>query len=622
MKIPDSELKIVYEVPYESFIAGALLVLSSVDSFDMKSVCEEISLSLKGFSNTANIDAFITRSSDGIITLKDNLTLDSRIEEGCTLQEKLEKIAGEKVQMAFRGFNVERYKILKKELLHAVEEIKDKAGVLLITSDGEIYKKLVEYGFKNIDYFASIIVADKYFKEHPEELKKYHLIIGGKHLASQNCNGKKREYRIELFDTLVYLNRNSDVVYISLSEVYCDKECSILAYEMILDEKRIRSKDMSFLFDEIVEYMQKNSILTKVGYKDKFEQIIPKHNKLTLPVKKSDLKILYLNFALSNEWIEESTEIAENMGLNVTFKTDNNYTLSEVRYLLGDYDIIITSHYSKNILNLGIESAEQCKETGRRLVLLATYNSSERGCYDFIDEPKGYKIELGYIYAGELADDSKTCERKINVLGDRVHENEVCLSAILSAAIEAYNEKLPTPINDLDLKSASEYDTEYQRALSKIWEKEELVSTSMEVFEQIRDTVSMYMDYRKNGLIVRESNGSRRSSNGNHFEIRRTKEGLITIKNYYQDKINFAISFFEGYSSKESKVLSIKIGDSPFEKICICSKKWKNKVKLPLASETQLRVLKAFGILISETLDPLILTAVENYDGKGQKKKV
>ena len=48
------------------------------------------------------------------------------------------------------------------------------ANVLLISERQEEYDELVKYGFKNIDYFKSLVIADKYFKLHPERLYKYH----------------------------------------------------------------------------------------------------------------------------------------------------------------------------------------------------------------------------------------------------------------------------------------------------------------------------------------------------------------------------------------------------------------------------------------------------------------
>ena len=496
----------------------------------------------------------------------------------------------------------------KSETLKA----KEKAGVLLISKNEETYLNLKKYGFKNVDWFKSIVRADKYFKEHPEELKKYHLILEGERSFTSTSNRD-----VDLDRTLHVLRRTSNTVVKFLNE---RRENSGIKYYK--DGSNIGA--IASILDSFIDYMISNDTLNKCDYVGEFKPIedIVK-SKLPLPTKKSDLKILYLMYFLDEELEAKLKAITDGMGLNVTFIDDVNSTLGNIKDKLGDYDIIIAGNlHSNGILNLNEESTEQCKDTGRELVLLATYKCNARGNYDFIAEPKGYKIELSHIYAGDLADDSIICEREINVLDDKT-DDELCLSVILSAAIEAYNEKLPTPINDLDLRSASEYDNEYQLALDKIREKEALISDSMEIFDEIRDTVSMYMDYRKNGLIVRDSNGNSNSNNGNRLRIRRSKYGLISIENYYQNKMNFAMSFFDGYSSEDSKVLSIKVGNLPSKKVCIYTKKpTEKKAFAPLASETQLEVLKAFSELIEKTLNPLILTAVENYSGKGPKKKV
>ena len=130
------------------------------------------------------------------------------------------------------------------------------------------------------------------------------------------------------------------------------------------------------IFDRIVENMLMNHTLKKSGLKR--EKFIPiqdyiNPNRLPLPTKKSDLKILYLDPVRVNKYAER---IANELGLSVDFKEDNNCSLGRyVKSNLGKYDIIIVTRvYSDNLLSMNHESTEQCKDTGKELTLLIAQN--------------------------------------------------------------------------------------------------------------------------------------------------------------------------------------------------------------------------------------------------------
>src|SRR5699024_756738 len=84
--------------------------------------------------------------------------------------------------------DIEKYKIEKeKTLKDNKEKVLNEANVLLISDIQDDYDELVKYGFKNVDYFKSIIRADSYFAEHPEELEKYHIILKGNQNVQHCC---------------------------------------------------------------------------------------------------------------------------------------------------------------------------------------------------------------------------------------------------------------------------------------------------------------------------------------------------------------------------------------------------------------------------------------------------
>lgn len=613
IRIPNSKLKIVNRVYYQSFIAGALLRLPSIDLDDEIALCKELSLSLTGYSYTPRISQFIAQDN-GEITLKEGLTLDSVLENGHTLRKELREIAGDEVLSIFENFDRRNHEYVKVEMVNGKQEVKDKVAILLLDSDEETYTELKGYGFKNIDYFKSIIRADKYFKEHPDELKKYHVIIDGSHVVKK-CTCQKEEYYIKLFDTIRNLSNSTDVVYVCLLKIHYGREENfrLVEYDAYVNGESHRAGNVKSLFDVIIGYIRLKNILEKVGYKDKFVPIsMPEHSELPLPTKRSDLKILYLNYFyfLSDEEIEKMTQRTRDMGLNVTFKDDNNYTLSEVRYDLGKYDIILaTCLYSGDVIEMNEECTEQCRDTGRRLVLLANHSYRDRGKWD--NGPCGMEIELKYVHGGNLAGDSSIVCRKFNVLGDNKRD-ELCIPAILNAAIEAYNERLPVKLTDLD-KTSDEYNEEYRLACEEIKQREQAKENSIREaikrFDNMVDTVSIYIDYRRNGTIQSDPVG---------ISITVSEEdGKISLKNQHQEKITFAMANRkEGYRG-----LTITIGNQDPMIVALYTKAHEGTSIRKRIDNTQLMALEKFEELVEETLGSLIFEALKEKKGTKQIRK-
>lgn len=162
------------------------------------------------------------------------------------------------------------------------------------------------------------------------------------------------------------------------------------------------------LFGRIVnDILLINHTLEKLGIKN--EEFVPiqdyiNPNRLPLPNKKTDLKILYLDANLRPIKDKEITSrIAEELQLNITFEEDNNSGLGKyVQNHLGDYDIIIVSRmYSGNLLKMNYESKEQCKDTGRDLTLLVSYDNDSLQQFND-DKSLGFEIGLKYKFAGNF----------------------------------------------------------------------------------------------------------------------------------------------------------------------------------------------------------------------------
>lgn len=608
MRIDDTDLRIVYEVSYESFLAGALLMLPSVDSYDKKALCKELSLTLSGYNDTRKIDQYINKDANGTVSLKEGFTLDSNLEEGCTIRAKLREIAGDEVLRHSQTFKVKRYLYNKQQVLEAKKEIVDKAGVLLITENEEIYNELKKYGFKNVDYFKSMIRADKYFKEHPEELKKYHIILKGR-LSTRSCVSDRD---VDLDKTLHELRNKSlrDKSNVIIEDIYESYYGDRIEYSVCVSRKTgvySFSSQISHVIGDIVDLMYSSGTLGKCGYQSEFKPIVDiVADRLPLPTKKGDLKILFL-YNLGTAYIEKIKLLVNNMGLNVTFIENNNTTLGKiVKYQLGEYDIIVSiTPCSEGLIYMGAESTEQCKDTGRELTLLVTSDSVRSG---------GSFVENEYVYGGNLApktiseqDTTDKFRISLDNLTGELKEFAV-ISAILSAVVNKYNKCLPTPLIDLDLKSSEEYTKAYELMCEQRRVQEINDRNAISAFDDMVEIIGKYLECRRNGLIERNPRGKEIIEKEDGLRLIQLGNG-IKLENYRHGEMNFAIAFPLMQKNKDCRVFSMKTKDSDFKSASLCVGKQEGSNIPPKVSDYQLKVLTAFEELVSKTLLLLPLEA-------------
>ena len=606
MRINNADLKIAYEVSYESFLAGALLVLPSVDSYDKKALCKELALTLCDYNDTRKLDEYIDKADNGTITLKEGLTLDSNLGECYSVRTKLREIAGDKVLRQFQKFSLGRYLYDKECVLSAKKEIVDKAGILLIAENEEIYNELRQYGFKNIDYFKSMIRADKYFKEHPDELSKYHIILTGK----QSIGKCVTDRDVDLDETLRELRKNSNTIIEHISEIYYGDRTEYSICVSRTTGVYSYSSKVSDLLDDIVDIMYSSGTLRKCGYQNEFrpiEDVVA--DKLPLPTKKSDLKILFLD-KLSETYLEKIKPLVNKMGLNVTFVENSNRTLGKiVKYMLGEYDIIIANTpLSSELIYMGVESAEQCKDTGRQLTLLVTADGVEH--YD----SKMSSINLKRVYAGNLAPQtpSEPVETgEFHILLDNLKgelKKFAVISAILSAVVNNYNKCLPTPLTDLDLKSSEDYAKEYKLICEREKANEERDKSAISAFDNMVEIISNYLECRRSGLIERNPNGKEIIEKANGLRLIKLGNG-IKLENYRQGHMNFALTFPLLQKNSKCRVFSMKVKDSDYVSASLYVGDQGDSSLPPKVNEKQLDILTAFEELVSDTLLLLPLQA-------------
>lgn len=607
---------------YEAITAGSLLKFEKIDNIDFSLLVEDFkkttSIEVEGlwcypFHN--NIGKYIKTLKNGTIQLRDGMSLDYFIEEeNRTLRKKLQEVAGSVVNNYFKNFDVEKYKKDKEKALSENKtNVLNTANVLLISDIQKDYDEIIKYGFKNVDYFKSIIRADKYFAEHPKELQKYHIILRG----NQNVQHCCLDGAVELDRTIRELSNRTHILETSLC-IY-DTLNKIVTYLGDNNNHRdwvTEEQTYTDIFDRIVENTLINHTLEKVKLKNKkFEQITDyiNPNRLPLPTKKSDLRVLYLDTIRVNEFADG---ISRELGLNITFKEDDNRGLGRyIKSHLGDYDIIIVSRiYSDNLLGMNGESTEQCKDTGRNLTLLVSYDEDYWG----VDHDLGNAIQLKYVYGGICAPSSKLYAKKFRALRQLIEvnaQNEDLkkhaqseysnMKAIVEASVNFYNEALvqanKSTLNDLDLKSAEEFENEYVTVLEKKEQEIEAELAPIRSFDSIRYAVTSYLDHKNKGLIDKIPEG---------LKITEGNDG-VQVENIYQGRTLCSIIFPKEYKQENLRIFGIqtlsKKGTlSNLQTIGLYTSKYENLENIPTRpDEKQANALVSIEKKINVALKPL-----------------
>ena len=620
-------------IKYESIIAGMMLKFNSIDIVDF-------SLLIEKFKKETNIDVigywgisqnglprYMKEIRNGDIRFKDNVSLDQKLEkEKCTLREKLKMIAGEEVVEFFEKLDLEKYYQDKaKKLSNHKNMLLNSANVLLISDDNEDEEELRKYGFKNVDCFKSIIRANNYFLKHPDELYKYHIIIKG----NQNVQDCCFYGDVELDNTISRINKDNCIITPKINKYTYDKETTFSCL-YLFDSIHGRSCNMEehtykAAYDRIVENAFINHVLDQNKmtfnlFKPIKDYINP--NRLPLPTKKSKIRILYLDSIRVNEYAEE---IANKLGLNITFIEDGNFTLGrDVKNHLGDYDIIIGSKsYSRNLIKMNNESTEQCKDTGRDLTLLVTYEYDTISQFDedHIHDMNGIgsRIRLNYTYGGNYAIDSDLHKKDFKILRKNYNiirtgenlgkytENEIaCIRGIVCASVHAYNEALlkncKLAINDLDLKSVDTFNKEYNLVDMIEEHRKKVALAPINTFDKTTSIVFHYLNYYKDGLINQTPKGLIISEKGNS----------VVVNNIEQGNTISTISFSKEVTTNNLRIINIQTlsenGDlNPQETIGLYTRKYEGKDGIPnRPSKNQEKELKAIYDKIELELNPLI----------------
>lgn len=288
----------------------------------------------------------------------------------------------------------EYYKYKKEKVLQTSKKIND-VNILLISDQPEDYETLIKCGFKNINWFKSIVRAKRYFDEHPNELANHHItFIGEQSINTEYAVFYLAEPDLELKKTIEKVCKEKGLqkfrLYSWNSKEKPDERNLFTSEEYVFNENGTCQKfklDSSIrgghlteeeFCNKIVEFLlvkYPNGIIPTLDFNKVYDYINP--DVKPYPKKISDIKILTYS---------DDNNLREKYGLNITtcddlFPTNNDKDSKSYyefrKYLkehLADYDIFILkkSDYASRILQ-GKESTEQCKDTGKPLTLLVAY---------------------------------------------------------------------------------------------------------------------------------------------------------------------------------------------------------------------------------------------------------
>lgn len=642
-------------ISYEEIVAAGLLKFRELDLLD-------ISMLLDKFSKIKNMNIeyigcydelnfcrqFLTENKGGM-RVRENVSLDDsfskeenpysktqmKITKATTVREALTVLTNDFALNFVNKINEEEFKEEKEKIRkEQTKNIVENGNILLISDQEEEYKALKEYGFLNIDWFKSYVRADRYFSNATSELDKYHMIIeGNQKIFSSDWDNKLwlKKYIKELEDKKEVIN-SSISVYEALKKVSLyTKDLKINNYHRIENVNLISTFDcltMIAIASEIMNKKMPKKEYRPIGIYENVYQ-----NQIAFPKKKEDLKILFLDTIRVSE---DSIDIAKELGLNIDFLEDNNYTFtSRIYNQLGDYDIIIGSEmYSQRIAYCFMESTEQCKDRGRELALLLTYRNNDNSW------GKCNNIRLYYSLGGEQASAAsvKNIEYK-QLIPDydsipdekryRVTER-YAKTSILEAAVTLYNDELirinHKGIADLDFKSANKYQEEYygfqvekRKKEKEAYQRREEELKPIRQYDFICEQIVKYLDYKNKGRIYYEPED---------IEIKETEEG-IQIESFFGNKAvsNITVSKPKPIKQQDFRIFSIatlsnKGKLSKPEIVSVHTSEWNDKEEIPKRPNgAQTKAMDALEKKVNAVIKPLNEKVEKSHSRRKQNIK-
>lgn len=547
------------EIEYEDILAGALARIEQVDDYDIYIIAEEmkklgLNVSICTTYELCKIEKYVKviAMEEGKARLN-NVTLDSVTEKGIAVRDYLNKMAGNPVVNFFKEYDFSKHMDRKKECLQSTELILNNTNVLIISNDDDQINELKNYGYKKVNSFKSIVRADNYFKKYPKELEDYDLVL----IGDQDLDA--HDSRLKLISRLYELQNERKLTLMHFYKVDFERDKPYTLFAANLSRLSIYFRhynNLTDVYDKIMKQLKLNNLIKPITDR-KLKEIKETVNnkKIKLPKRKKDIKILFCASMLLDDYMKD---VVKDLNLNVTILADNNMTKTEIQDKLGDYDIIIVSDmFSHSIINYIKECNEQCKASGRKFVMLVSYDGSYRASKEYYNE-----VKLTYNFAGELASEPSEQTKKFSrVFGEKYskesglseyhHQNKELTQAILEEVVNIYSGKLKEIsgefISDLDFKTSEEHTKEFKEEFArqeKIKEEEQKRKQKelepLKLYYNARAQVLNYLYYKRRGLVsfIKKTDGINIIE-----ELSDSEHGEVTVQNIYENRTLCTITF-------------------------------------------------------------------------------
>lgn len=554
-----------------------------------------------------------------VIELHKGYTLDFEIDRyHSTIENLFTSLAGDELVEYINNMDKDEFmKSCEEKFTKNKSDVLENANVLLISEVKEDFEAMKKYGFKNVDYFRSVIRADKYWQEHPDFLKQYNLVV----LGNRTINGDITSTYLENKINNLQSSRELLEATVLDHHIYDYPKYSLFLINNNSIHTRYVSGETTYdgVFDRIIENTVMNDMMKTTGVREwvPYQDTI-NPEKLPFPKTKKDLKVLCLNDAYNEEL---SKLLIDELGVDLTLEDDNNFALDRnCRTKLGDYDIIIaSSSFSHKLVRLAAESSEQCKDTGRQLTLLAVYKENEDRHHDMDGNAHSFgdKIILQYVFGGELSTDDTIHKfeyynsipgyDEISKITDNnyIGRKHYDIKSIISVIANIYNETLKKNTNDsitdMDLKKYSDYDEEYKAALQEFNDSLAKEYAPIKKIDQINTEILNYLYYVENNQTDKIPHNIRLEEDDDTTTIIISAQNRdiasIRIKKYYNHK-NLRTFELRSLNNKNQLSAPIELG--------YYTAKYNGAPKIPQKpNESQEKIIDYIAKRVTAELSPI-----------------
>ena len=250
------------------------------------------------------------------------------------------------------------------------------ANILVIDISDQIYNALISSGFKNIVHIKSIINANKYFKEHLEELSEYDAVVFGADYTPGDNPWEKSSF----FGDYCSEHRKvfMHVSYIPFNAKIGNESYNLHYWVWCGRDNLSEDSNFNYFGDDLEKalFWLDELSLKPITYK---EPVVPKKDKS--PSKFKDLKVLFCGH---ENYFEEVSKFLEKAHVKSISLTDaNNYTFKEFFESLPLYDLVIADGLYCGAFtgNARFEISELLKNTSNPSITLITFKTFGH-CYN------------------------------------------------------------------------------------------------------------------------------------------------------------------------------------------------------------------------------------------------